>query len=145
MSRSTIGATPVALSGSSIDFLVADDDDSQVFEIDVLLRDSHDIACGDRRDRFGILLIVVSGSPSTHSPVIAPLMAPTDANVPGRPLDKRFLCRSQLLFGDRTRAENAAQLLHEFDERGIGLVSDDVTACTEGTRSFAEAEPDPTP
>ena len=56
----------------------------------------------------------------------------TDANVAGSRWISESFAVAQLLVGDRPRAVDAAQLLHELDQRRVGLVADDVAAGAEG-------------
>ena len=70
----------------------------------------------------------------------APLIAPTDAKVPGSRWTIDSLASLQLFLGHRSFAKDATQLLHELHEGRVGLVADDVSARAEGVGPLAKAE-----
>ena len=55
-------------------------------------------------------------------------------------LDERVLRRLHLVVRDRTVAANAAQLLHELDQRAVALRGHDVAARAERTRTTSVRE-----
>src|SRR5205085_1023811 len=58
----------------------------------------------------------------------------------GQALHQRLFRGCQLLVGNRPFAGDAAQLLHELDERRVGLAGRHVAASAERSWTFAERE-----
>src|SRR3989441_6680959 len=109
-------------------------------QVDVLLCDPQHILFRDGGNRFAVLLVV--GVREVLRPDVRDGgVDPADqGELRGQALHQRLFRGRQLLVGNRPLAGDAAQLLHELDERRVGLAGRHVAASAEWPGTFPERE-----